>query len=126
VTACVFAAILAGLTLREHPMPHEHAEHPIDPGESLRREGAADAKSFLRWYRCIDAHFDAAFSREVRDVQFGQWETAFEAVLLRLLEMPQRVSLDLDFTRWLARGAEIMEQGVLAPDTWQRFALRYS
>ncbi len=69
---------------------------------------------------------DPAFSAQIRDIEHGQWEPAFEALLLRMMELdPARVPFDPEVAGRLADESGLTDQGVLDPDTWARF-LRWS
>lgn len=68
----------------------------------------------------------ADFVRSVEAFEYGQWELHFEAVLWRLLEGNQaKQGIDINLVEKLAKQAGLEEEGVLAPDTWQRFMSWY-
>ncbi len=70
----------------------------------------------------IAEHLRPDFLRCVEDIEYGEWETSFEAILLELMKLPsQNVSLDLSMVESLAAEAGIVDDGVLDPNTWQKF-----
>jgi len=85
--------------------------------------GSADYLIFLGQ---VAALLDSDFLREAETFDYGQWELPFEAVLLKLMEgSPKNEGIDIGLAKKLAKYAGLLDEGVLTPDTWQRFIYWY-
>lgn len=70
----------------------------------------------------VSTYLDNDFVGQAKDVELGQWELSFEAVLLELMKEPKcKAKFDTGLVEKLAIEADIIECGVLDMDTWQRF-----
>ena len=66
------------------------------------------------------------FLSKVRDINLGQWETSFEALLLKLIdENKPNTQVDFAAAKELAVAAGIIEEGVLDLDVWKKFCSWY-
>lgn len=83
-------------------------------------------EEYLGFLGQVAARLDTDFVLEAEKFEFGQWERPFEAMLLRLMEgPPSNECINMDLVEKLAKQAGVMEEGVLDPDTWPRFAHWY-
>lgn len=70
----------------------------------------------------VAKHLEADILQQAKDVEYGQWELPFEAVLLELMKCSKHnICFDNDLVNRLAIEADIIECGVLDMDTWQKF-----
>lgn len=74
----------------------------------------------------VAKELDCNFLAEARNIDFGQWETSFEAVLLKLIDQEKRyTTVDFISAKELAIAAGIVEEGVLDPKVWSKFCSWY-
>ncbi|MFN7089996.1 MAG: hypothetical protein ACK4P4_05550 [Allorhizobium sp.] len=90
------------------------------------KKGYAGPADYLIFLGQVAASLDSDFLREAEAFDYGQWELPFEAVLLKLMEgSPRNDGIDIGLAEKLAKDAGLLDEGVLAPDTWQRFTYWY-
>nr|WP_319250227.1 hypothetical protein [uncultured Celeribacter sp.] len=79
-------------------------------------------QEYLEFVESVSDHLDAKLYSDARDIEYGQWEIPFEAVLLALLKEDfALVEFDHALVFNLAKEAKILDEGVLDPDTWKKF-----
>ena len=82
-------------------------------------------KGLSEYFYFVDSvakELDCNFLAEARNIDFGQWETSFEAVLLKLIDQEKRyTTVDFISAKELAIAAGIVEEGVLDPKVWSKF-----
>lgn len=77
---------------------------------------------YFSFVESMEPYLDKVLIQDARDVEYGQWELPFEALLLELMKLSgHKVSVDLALIEELAKQADIFECGVLDVDTWERF-----
>lgn len=81
-------------------------------------------QEFLHFVESVAELLDEKTVQDARDIEFGQWELPFEAILLSLQKLsPGEVKIDFELVERLAQEADIIECGVLDVDTWSRFLI---
>ncbi len=79
-------------------------------------------KEYFKFVENVSTLLDKTLLKDVQDIEYGQWEVPFEAILLFLIELPkEEISLDYELVKALAYEADIIEFGVLDMDTWDKF-----
>jgi hypothetical protein len=72
----------------------------------------------------VSQYLEPSFFDRAREVELGQWELPFEAVLIELTKLPNdRTRIDFEQARKLATEADIIDSGVIDVDTWQSFCI---
>ncbi len=78
---------------------------------------------FGKLIESVSEKIDPVTLRRAKTVQHGIWELAFERVLLDLVERNAELdSWEIQLITDLALDAEIVEEGVLDPDSWKIFS----
>lgn len=97
----------------------------LQQGNRMKKDDAGPA-DYLIFLGQVAALLDSDFLREAETFDYGQWELPFEAVLLKLMEeSPKNEGIDIGLAKKLAKYAGLLDEGVLTPDTWQRFIYWY-
>ena len=79
-------------------------------------------KEYFGFIENVAPFLDEKLYLDAKEVDYGQWELPFETVLLALMKKSfDEVIIDMDLTRELAHEADIIESGVIDPNTWKRF-----
>ncbi len=78
-------------------------------------------KEYFVFLEGVALFLDERLIDDAREVEYGQWELPYEAVLLALVKLPfNEVQFDLELAKKLAIEADIIECGILSMDTWQQ------
>lgn len=81
-----------------------------------------DIHDYFNFVETVAKYLDGNLARNARDVEYGEWEFPFEAILIALLKLPPyEVDMDYVLVEKLAAEADIIEGGVLDIDTWNQF-----
>lgn len=81
-----------------------------------------DIHDYFNFVETVAKYLDENLARNARDVEYGEWELPFEAILIALLKLsPYEVDMDYVLVEKLAIEADIIEGGVLDIDTWNQF-----
>ena len=83
---------------------------------------ALGPSEYFAFVEGVEKYLESDFVRQVKDVDFGQWELPFEAILIELMKLRKdQTAINDALVRYLAVEAGIVEAGVLDADTWQKF-----
>ena len=81
-------------------------------------------REYLKFLKSVSSYLDQSLVSKAKHIEHGQWELSFEAVLLGLMETAvEDIELDYELVYALAQEANIIDEGVLDLDTWERFQL---
>ena len=79
-------------------------------------------KGYIDFLSNFKRHLDPSTFDELGNVEYGQWEICFEALLHQLMKLNRMaISLDISTVTQLAKEAEVLSEGILDPDTWKQF-----
>lgn len=86
-----------------------------------KRSGQVEYFDFLE---SVSKYLATSFFERAREVELGQWELPFEAVLIELMKLSNdKTHVDLEQARNLAAEADIIDSGVIDVDTWLKFCI---
>lgn len=87
--------------------------------KSVNSLGLKDYQLFLD---SVTVYGELDFVLPFRDIEFGQWETALETLLIKMMSKdPRLVKFNTDLLIALVKEAGIICSSVIDIDTWSRF-----
>lgn len=83
-------------------------------------------KQYLSFVDQLAPHLDQVLISDAKEIDYGQWELPFEALLLAILRQTKHtIVFDFVLAKQLATKADIIDSGVLDIDTWERFERKF-
>jgi len=81
--------------------------------------GIAD---YFQFVDKVAPFLDAELINDAHEIEYGQWELPFEALLLEIMKLSNaQIDIDLNLVVKLAHEADIVESSVLDINTWEQF-----
>lgn len=79
-------------------------------------------QEYFVFLESVSAYLDPLLIEKAKYIEYGEWEMAYEAILLGLIEQNRdEISFDIDLAKGLADEADIISQGVMDINTWDKF-----
>jgi len=79
-------------------------------------------KDYLLFVDQVEIYLEKKAISDAREIEHGQWELPFEALLLELMKLPYHtVQINFGLVETLANEADLIESSVLDVNTWERF-----
>ena len=77
---------------------------------------------YYSFLKSVEQYLPNDIAREAYNIEAGVWEAAFEEILIELIKLPRKdVDVNFSVVEILAKDSDIINEGVLDPDTWYYF-----